>query len=169
MEQQMPQGQPVPPGGPTAKKGMSTGCIVALVIVGVLIILIVVAGLVCYMKRGDIVAYGVNAMVDEVRNKAAQDVQPGVDTVAVNRVTDAFIARVNSEEEVNAERLAVLIQDIQPIVADNVVDSAEAEDFMLSMAEIYPELEGQLPDDVKFKFGPPPVLDTTEMIDTTMR
>lgn len=143
MNQEFPQQSPGYP--QQQKKGMSTGCLVALIIVGVLIILIVIAGIVCYMKRGDLVQYGAVTMTEEIKKVAAENPQPGVDTVRVNAAADAFLSHVEAAEEPDAEQLALYIQSIQHIRNDDVLDSLEAQQFVTAVTTAFPTLEDEVP------------------------
>ncbi|HOD66689.1 MAG TPA: hypothetical protein PLR32_06305 [candidate division Zixibacteria bacterium] len=131
---------------PQQKKGMSTGCLVALIIVGVLVILVVVAGIVCYMKRADLVQYGAVTMTEEIKQMVADKPQPGVDTVQVNAAADAFLAEARAQREPDAEGLALFIQSIQHIRNDGALDSLEAYQFIEAISRAYPNVNlGQAP------------------------
>lgn len=161
MEQQMPQG----PAGyeqPAPKKGMSKGCLVALIIVGVLIVMVVVAGLVCYMKRDDLMKFGAVSLVEEVKKNMEAEPQPGVDTVKVNAVADEVIAHLNSEEPLDLEALGMFVQNIQHIRTDGKVDSLEAAQFVSAAVNYYPAAAEATP---AGSIGDMP--DTTTAIDTT--
>jgi len=126
------------------KKGMSKGCLITLIIVGVLIVMIVIAGLVCYMKRDDIIKFGVKTLVSGVKVELAENPVEGIDTVNVNAMADAFILKIDSSE-INAEKMAIFSQTIQTIIGDKELDSLEVVSFMEAMVKFYPELKEYMP------------------------
>lgn len=125
---------------PQQRKGMSTGCLVALIVVGVLVIIVVVLGYLCYANRGKLVQYGAVAMTEEIKKSVAEKPQPGVDSVRVNSVADAFLSHVRGFEEPPVEALALYVQDIQHVRSDEVVDSLEVEQFVNAVYKAFPEL-----------------------------
>jgi len=79
------------------KKRMSKGCLVALIIVGILIIAVVVGGIVCYANRDKLVKFGAVTIIEQVKQHVATDPQPGVDTVAVNAVADGLKEHIQQQ------------------------------------------------------------------------
>lgn len=126
------------------KKRMSKGCLITLIIIGVLIVMIVIAGLVCYMKRDDIIKFGVKTLVSGVKVELAENPVEGIDTVNVNAMADAFILKIDSSE-IDAEKMAIFSQTIQTIIGDKELDSLEVVNFMEAMVQFYPELEEYMP------------------------
>ncbi len=124
---------------------MSTGCLVALIVVGVLVIIVVILGYLCYANRGKLVQYGAVAMTEELKKSVAEKPQPGVDSVRVNSVADSFLAHVRGQQEPPVEALALYVQDIQHIRSDEVVDSLEVEQFVNAVYKAFPELGGATP------------------------
>ena len=124
---------------------MSTGCLVALIVVGVLVIIVVVLGYLCYANRGKLVQYGAVAMTEEIKKSVAENPQPGVDSVRVNSVADVFLAHVRGLQEPPVETLALYVQDIQHVRSDEVVDSLEVEQFVGAVYKAFPELSSDMP------------------------
>ncbi len=134
-----PSGQP--------RKGMSRGCMVTLIVVGVLLILFIAASVVCYIKRDDIVRGGLTMGVNQVKGKIVTSAPQGVDTVWVAEVTEAFNAEVQNRslEELQVKPVAMqqLGEMIQARAGDDDIDSAEAVNFVRAMIEVFPEELGQ--------------------------
>lgn len=123
------------------KKRMSTGCLVALIIVGVLVVMIIIAGVFAYLKCDDIAGYGAVMVAQEIKRSVETDPQPGVDTVRVNGALDAFIARTQATEEPDLQLIGGFMQSIQPVLSDKIVDSIEAEQIVQAVYRTYPDLE----------------------------
>jgi hypothetical protein len=144
----------------TQRKGMSKGCLVALIVVGVLLLLIIIAAIVCYVQKDELMKYGATEIVREVKKFAAENPQPGVDTTEVNAVADSLIGRLQTEQKVDLQKLGPFVQDVQHIRDDGKLDSTEARMFIQSAVNMYPDLAGKLPLEGKV----PP--DTTAVMDT---
>ncbi len=138
--------QEMRPAGPPEKKGMSKGCLVGLIVGIVLIVLVVGGGLICWYKKDAIMKVGVVTMVNGIRTELQKNPIEGVDTVYVNKIADAFLAKLENDE-VSMEKMGALAQSIQMIMQDNAIDADEADDFVRLMVEYYPELGDIAPPD----------------------
>lgn len=127
------------------KKGMSKGCLVALIIVGVLIIAVVVGGIVCYANRDKLVKFGAVTIIEQVKQHVATDPQPGVDTVAVNAVADGLKDHIQQQETLDMEGLGMLMQDLQPYASDVKIDSIDASRFIDAAVKYLPSLADRIP------------------------
>lgn len=125
---------------------------IALIVVGVLLLLVIIAGITCYLKKDELVKYGTTAMVTGIKTDLNENPVAGVDTVRVNAITDAFIEKLN-ESEVDYDKYGHFGQTLQAFQSDKVIDSAEAEQFVQAMIEYFPELEQLLP----LKLKTPPI------------
>lgn len=138
MNQEMnPMGQP-------EKKGMSKGCLVGLIVGIVLVVIVVGGGLVCWLKKDAIMKVGVVSMVAGIRTELNTKPVDGVDSIYVNKVTDAFLAKLETDE-IQLEQTATLLQSLQTILADKAVDAEEADQFIELMVGYYPELGEMAP------------------------
>lgn len=129
--------------GEAKKPRMSKGCLIALIVAAVLIVLVIVAMITCYAKKDEIMKFGVTTLVAGVKQMVAESPIEGIDTVQVNALSDKFTERLNSEE-IDAERFSIFFQRIQNIATDKVVDSVEIVELMDAMIEYYPDLESTL-------------------------
>ncbi len=127
-----------------AKKGMSKGCLIALIVVGVLVLLLVIVGITCYLKREDLAKYGAVTLINSVKTELNNNPVEGVDTVRVNAVAEAFVEKLQ-DSKLDFEKYGQIMQSIQAIMTDKTVDSDEAEDFVQAMIEYFPELEEMAP------------------------
>jgi hypothetical protein len=138
---------------------MSKGCLIALIIVGVLLLLVIIAGVTCYMKRADLAKYATVTLLDEVKKISVSTPQDGVDTTVLNTIVDNFNERLQTDEQVDLEKIGQLMQSLQAIPSDEKVDSAEAQQLMNSLIDFYPDLEELII---------PPSVDTTEMLEDSL-
>jgi len=122
------------------KKGMSKGCLIGLIVAGVLLLLVIIGGVTCWMNKDALARYGAVTMVQGVRTMIAANPAEGVDTVSVFAATDAFVEKLKNDEEVKAENIGMFMQALQPIVTDELVDANETQQFVESMVDMYPDL-----------------------------
>lgn len=127
-----------------AKKGMSKGLLIALIVVGVVVLLVVIAGITCYLKREELVRYGAVISINSVKTEVNDNPVEGVDTVRVNAVADAFVEKLQ-ESKLDFDKCGRFVRTVQAIMSDKKVDSDEAEDIVQAMIEYFPELEEMAP------------------------
>jgi len=132
--------------GQEPKKGMSKGCMVALIVVGVLVLMVIIAGSICYMKKDELMKAGIRMMVNPIQHELMDNPVEGVDTVVVNCVADAFLAKLETSE-IEMERYGHFVQMVQGLMEDKVIDADEADQFVQGMIDYYPELEELLPEE----------------------
>lgn len=144
----------------TEKKGMSKGCLVGLIVLGVLIVVIAVLGVVCYMNQDSIMKFGVNTMIAEVKTQLANSPNPAMDTTAFNAIADEFSRKMDAGE-VDMQKMGSLAQVVQGIIEDKVVDSVEVMAFVDAMVDVYPELGDMVPELEMMEHG-------SGMMDSTM-
>lgn len=132
------------------KKRMSKGCLVGLIVAGALLLLVIIGGITCWMNRGELVRYGAVTMVQSVKTMTATNSAEGVDTVMVFAVMDAFVNKLQNDDEVKVDEIGKFMQALQPIVADEKINDDEAKQFISLMVEIYPDLavEIEVPDSI---------------------
>gem|GEM_PF-1515320 len=117
---------------------MSKGCLIALIVVGVLLLLVIIVGITCYLKKDELVKYGTTAMVTGIKTKLNDNPVAGVDTVRANAIADAFIEKFN-EAEIDYSKYGPFTGQLQELMSDEEIDSAEAEQFMQAMIEYFIE------------------------------
>jgi len=112
--------------------------LIALIVGGVLLLLVIIAGITCYLKKDELVKYGTTAMVTSIKTDLNENPVAGVDTVRVNAIADAFIEKFN-EAEIDYPRYGALSGKLQEFMSDEEIDSAEAEQFVQAMIEYFIE------------------------------
>ena len=144
------------------KKKMSKGCMVALIVGGVLLVMILVAGVTCYMYKDNLAKFGVSAVVKEIGKYATENPQPGVDTTHLNMIISTFSEKLANDTTDNLENISYAIQKLSNIPKDEMLDSAEAVDFIKVLTEIYPDLS-----ELKVPAVEDVMLDSINMQDST--
>ncbi len=129
--------------GNVQKKGMSKGCLVALIVVGALLLIFIIAGITCYFKREDIAKYGTTVLITQIKQKISEQPIEGVDTVQFNAVADAFVTKLK-ETKLDYQKFGPLMQVLQQFQSDMSVDSADVAALLEEMVKYSPDLEHYL-------------------------
>lgn len=130
----------------TQKKGMSKGCMVSLIVFGVIMVMAIAAAVTCWAKRDDLARFTIKTVITGTQKMLEEAPLEGIDTEKFNTLTDAFLEKMNTAE-LNYEKYGVFFQKIQSVPSDKIVDSAEVILLMDAMVEYFPELEEYLPQD----------------------
>lgn len=142
------------------KEGMSRGCMIGLIVAGVLLVVVVALVVTCYMKRDQIMQFGMRTMLRGAKEEINKG-QFGMDSVQVNQFFDNFAARLDSTKLDDPSTQAFFNQ-VANIANDGKVDSAEVKTLLEAMVTLYPDMRAQLPQREM------PMMDTTMMHDSTM-
>ena len=126
------------------KKGMSKGCLIGLIVAGVLLVMIIVAALVLWIYWEDFTKFAGTTSVTGVKTMVAVNPPPGLDTVSFNAVCDGFTEKF-AQEEFDTEKSGAFFTTVQSIASDRKVDSVEAQLFLEALFDYYPELQDLMP------------------------
>ena len=139
----------------TQKKGMSKGCTVALIVAGILLVIVIIGAVVVAYYWDDLMKFPAKRVVVEMKQSLSEEPVQGVDTVRFNAVADGFLKKLDSDEKLDLQNYRELLLDIQQVASDKKYDSAEVEQIIDGIVQIYPDLA-------------PPSEPMMEMPDTTM-
>ena len=128
----------------TQKKGMSKGCMVTLIVVGVILVMAIAAAVTCWAKKDDLARFAVQTVISGTQQMLEESPIEGIDGEKFNTLTDAFLEKMNNSE-LDYEKYGVFFQKIQAVPSDKKVDSTEVILLMEAMVEYFPELEEYLP------------------------
>jgi hypothetical protein len=136
------------------KKGMSKGCMVALIIVGIIAVIVIAAGIVCYIYKDEIIQKSMQAMVgvmsDELKANLPPDISEEEADQTLNRFNEAV--RNNEVKPAQLQQLAVMFQGM---MEDKKLDTAESRQLINELRKI-----------TGMKTGGPAEEDTTQ-VDST--
>ena len=138
-------------GAPAPKKGMSKGCLVAIIVAGVLLVLVVASFFVCMSKKDDIVKFGVTTLLTSSKQIVVESNIEGIDTAYYNMVIDNFNVRLQADT-INLEEIANIFTNIQTTVQGGKMELSDAESILEALITKYPDIV--------------PISEATEMIDS---
>ena len=126
------------------KKGMSKGCLVALIIVGALLLIVVIGALSCWFYRVELARMGAVTMTNQVKQMVAENPPQDMDTAQFNSLVDGFLGRLEEDEITDKDttlmKLAEFMQVMQRVVEDKAVDENDVDQLSNIMISYYPEL-----------------------------
>ncbi len=117
---------------------MPRGCLIGLIIVGILaLILLIVFGVIC-MNREKVLRWSMRQGVVYVKDAIGK--QPnGIDTTFFNALADNFLSRLDTTNFTD-EQLMTIGPIFQNILSDKQVDSAEVVSLSGAMIQLFPDL-----------------------------
>ncbi len=127
------------------KGGMSKGCLVGLIIAGVLLVIVIVGIVLVVAYKDDLGKMGAVTVANQAKQMVADNPVEGLDTVQFNAVVDAFAEKTTADSTVDLESLAVFMQSLQTYVGDGEVSASDAESIQEAIIGIYPDIADLLP------------------------
>lgn len=126
-------------------KGMSKGCLVALIIAGSLVVVVVILMVTCYIYKDDLAKMAANTLVNGLKVDLAKNEYPGIDTVQFNSLADAFVDRLEDEKPLNFQTYSEFMGTLQTVMRDKKFAADEVEVVQDAFVQYYPELKELLP------------------------
>lgn len=141
---------------------MSKGCMVALIVVGIIIVLAIVGAVVCYMYRADLIKESMVQVMGQLKTTVSENPPEGVNVEEFIAVTDGFIEKLRAQELSDDEigELGVFMQNVSAVAGQEEPMADDVLGLQDKMIEYYPELEELLsPPEVEME---PDSLEMTE-------
>ncbi|MBN2227913.1 MAG: hypothetical protein JW763_11205 [candidate division Zixibacteria bacterium] len=105
---------------PQQKKGMSKGCLISLIVVGIIGVVIIALGIVCYVYKDEIIAAGLSKMTEGLGNAIIENLPEGVTEDEVRTLMDDFTAAFK-EGKINETEMQELSQRFQKIATKDTL------------------------------------------------
>lgn len=149
----------------TEKRGLSKGCLVGLIVAGVLLTLIIILAVTCYIKRDDLARWGTKTVIEGLKTELRTHAASGINTDQFVALADSFMVRLTAGQ-IPTEKLGSLMQVAQNVISDRKFDSAEVVQLSDAMIQMFPELApfhpGGSPDSVSPEATPDSTLPEAE-------
>ena len=149
------------------KKGLSKGCMVALIIGIVLLVIVIALSITCYLKRDAVIKWGTQSALTMVKTEIGKTPVPGVNADKFGIIVDSFLTRMQGEP-LDYQKYQLFVPVLQKLGADKVVDRGEVKELVDAAVAYFPDLaplsEGVLeavPTDVMPDSSVVPVVDST--------
>lgn len=120
-------------------KGMSKGCMVALIVAGAILVLIIASVVVCYVYMDDLAKTTMKNYVPRVKTLIAEQPPVGLDTAQFNTLADTFLARFDADS-LNAQQYGHVVMQFTEALKDEHVTGIEADSIRTAILMLYPDL-----------------------------
>ena len=121
-------------------KGLSKGCMVGLIVGGVIVVLAIIAGITCYMNLDELAKTGITTTISEVSRLASESPQEGVDVEQFKILCDKFNHTVKTDSTFTIATSGQILQSATAVIEDEITDADEARMLIDEMIAMYPEL-----------------------------
>ncbi len=111
------------------KKGMSKGCLIALIIVAIIAVIIIALSIVCYIYKDELIEAGLTKMTDTLSSEIIKDLPEGIAEQDVDALMDDFRQAIK-EQKINKSEIQQLSTSFQEIMQDGVISQEEGKEIM---------------------------------------
>ena len=125
----------------TQSKGMSKGCLIGLIVGGIIIVIIAIGLVTCWIYKDDLAKMGGATLVNSLKAELATHEYESVDTVQFNVIADAFLQAQEQDTLLDLEAYMLFMQSLQGVMADQVYGEDEVPVVIDAFIEFYPALE----------------------------
>ena len=122
-------------------KGMSKGCLIGLIVGGVIVLLLAIGLVTCWIYKDDLAKMGGATLVNGLKAELAKHQYEDVDTVQFNAIADAFLEQQNQDEQLDFQAYGMFMQSLQNVMTDKKFDAEEVPAIIDAFILYYPELE----------------------------
>ena len=116
------------------KKGMSKGCLIALIVCAIIAVIIIAMAVVCYVYKDEIIEAGLSQMTDTLAAEIIKDLPEGISEQNVTNLMDEFKQAIKEQkiDQVEMEQLGVTFQTI---MGDEVITKDEGKEILNQIRE----------------------------------
>ncbi len=106
------------------KKGMSKGCMIALIIGLVILFIIIALGVVCYVYKDELVQMGLNKMTEKIVTDIKANLPEGITAEDVDKTVDDF-TKAFKDGKIDKAEIQSISNLIQKAYEDKKIDQDE--------------------------------------------
>jgi hypothetical protein len=107
------------------KKGISKGCLIALIIAGAILIVVIAMSVVCYVKRDSIMEWSLITMADKIQSDVTANLPEGIYEEEAKTIIADYKQAVK-DKKINPQDMQALAYAYQKIFKDGKIDKDEA-------------------------------------------
>ena len=126
-------------------KGMSKGCLVLLIVGGIILVLAILGAVGCWIYREDLAKLGTSTLIDGLKTELATANYEGIDTVQFNAMADACKDKMNAETPFDWDRFQVFMGTLQAVMDDKEFTAEEVPVIEQAFVSYFPDLEEMMP------------------------
>ncbi len=116
------------------KKGMSKGCLIALIVGLVILFIVVAAGVVCYVYRDELGDMFLNKMTDKIVVDIKANLPEGVTAEDVENTVNDF-KKAFKEGKIDQAEIQKISETVQKALEDKKIDQEEGKEILKELKE----------------------------------
>jgi hypothetical protein len=132
------QGQP-------QRKGMSKGCLIALIVGGALLLIIALGLTLICVNRDKVVQSLTRVGFNQIKTEVARSNFAGLDTTRFNGLVDSFLVRLKTQP-LDSNGSVRLYTSLQQVTTDKKIDAEDVTRLLDMMIACYPDLAPYRPE-----------------------
>ena len=117
------------------KKGMSRGCLIGLVIVGILAIIVIGSGIVCYIFQDELLEWGLEKTTEMIALEIKANLPEEFTEQDVDNLFDKLKQAIKNKK-IDPSKIQKLATQFQLYLEDQKIDEDEAREIMEEIKEI---------------------------------
>lgn len=118
----------------TPKKGMSRGCLIGLIVVGILAIIVIGSGIVCYIYQDELLEFGLEKTTDMIALEIKANLPEEFTEAEIDELFDKLRKAVINKE-IDPTRIQSLATQFQSYLEDQKIDVDEARKLIEEIKE----------------------------------
>jgi hypothetical protein len=122
------------------RKGLSKGCLIALIVAGALLVLFIALSAYVCSNQDSLVRWLTKSGFAQVKVKISKNPPQGVDTTRFYALCDTFVARIY-RDSISAARQQEFLPVLQKVAADDKFEASEIGAMTDAIVKYYPDLE----------------------------
>ena len=115
------------------KKGMSKGCMIALIVAGVIAVIVIALGIVCYIYQDQLVEWGMEKSLEMISAEMKANLPDGITEDGIDETINRFKQMIK-DKKIETTEIQALPVKIQKVMEDKKLDTTE-------VREIYEDLK----------------------------
>lgn len=111
------------------RKGLSKGCMVALIIVGALVVILIATMIVCYIYKDELVGFGLDKMTEAVSLEIKKDLPEGYTDAGVDSLMVEFKTAFK-EQKIDQNEMQTISTSLQELLKEGNYTPEKGKEFL---------------------------------------
>jgi len=117
------------------KKGMSKGCMIALIVAGVIAVIIIALGIVCYVYQDQLVEWGMEKSLGMISAEMKANLPEGITEDDIDNAINKFKQMIK-DKKIETTEIQTLAVKIQEVMEDKKLDTSEVREIFEDLKDI---------------------------------
>jgi len=117
------------------KKGMSRGCLIGLIVAGILVIIVIGSGIVCYVYQDELLEWGLEKTTEMIALEIKANLPEEITEQDVDELFEKLKQAIKNKE-IDPSKIQKLATQFQMYLEDQKIDEDEARAIMEEIKEV---------------------------------